>query len=118
LDGLDNPVSIKPSAWQISLGYQFDWNPWVEAIGLQGNYLAIGYSESRHLAGVTQVDTNGQQSRVGFLPRRRFLVSAGEWVLDNLRFAIEYSHNWDYRKNEGGTGKSADGVLSQLTLVW
>lgn len=117
-DDQDNPVSIKPSAWQVSLGYQFDWNPWVEAIGAQGNYLAIGYSESRDLAGVMHVSNGGEQERVGFLPRRRFLVSLGEWVLDNLRFAIEYSRNWDYRTNEGGTGKHADGVLSQLTLVW
>lgn len=117
MDDLGKSVSIKPSAWQIALGYQFDWNPWVEAIGAQGNYLAIGYSESRDLAGVTRV-TDGQPSRVGFLPRRRVVVGVGEWVLDNLRFAIEYSHNWDYATHEGGTGNSADGVLSQLTAVW
>ena len=113
-DGLGNRISISPSAWQISLGYQFDWNPWVEAIGLQGDYLTIGFSQSSGLAGVS--DTSGQ--RVGFLPRKRLLVGAGEWVLPNLRFAIEYSHNWDYPKNQGGTGNSADGILSQLTLVW
>ncbi len=117
VDDLDKSVSIKPSAWQVALGYQFDWNPWVEAIGAQGNYLAIGYSESHDLAGVTQV-TDGQPSRVGSLPRRRLVVGVGEWVLDNLRFAIEYSRNWDYPKNQGGTGNTAEGVISQLTLVW
>lgn len=117
IDDVGNSVRIKPSAWQVSLGYQFDWNPWVESIGAQGDYLAITYSESRDLAGVTQV-IDGQPNRVGFLPRKRIVVGVGEWVLDNLRFAIEYSHNWDYPKNEGGTGNTADGVLSQLTLVW
>jgi hypothetical protein len=116
-DDLGNSVSIKPSAWQITLGYQFDWNPWVEAIGAQGDYLAVSYSESRDLAGATQV-TDGQPSKIGSLPRTRLLVSAGEWVLSNLRFAIEYSHNVDYPKDQGGTGSTADGVFSQFTLVW
>jgi hypothetical protein len=117
IDDAGKSVGIKPSAWQVSLGYQFDWNPWVEAIGTQGDYLALTYSQSSDLAGVTQV-IDGQPNRVGFLPRRRLVVGVGEWVLDNLRFAIEYSHNWDYPKSEGGTGNTADGILSQLTLVW
>lgn len=117
IDGLGKPVSIMPSAWQVSLGYQFDWNPWVEEIGAQGTYATIDYSESRDLAGVTQ-SVGGQTSKVGFLPRRRFIVGAGEWVLENLRFAIEYSHVWDYPKDKGRTGKTADGILAQLTLVW
>lgn len=110
-------VSIRPSAWQVSLNYQFDWNPWVEAIGLQGNYLALGYSESHDLAGVTQ-SINGEAERVGFVPKRRFLVSAGEWVLDGVRIAVEYSHVVDYAKDKGGTGNSANGVFTVLTLVW
>jgi hypothetical protein len=112
-----DPFSIKPSAWQITLGYQFDWNPWVEAIGAQGNYLAIGYSESRNLAGVTQL-FDGESVRIGFVPRRRFIVSAGEWVLSNLRFVIEYSYNVDYPVSQGGTGESASAIFSALTAVW
>jgi hypothetical protein len=108
-------VNIRPSAWQVSLGYQFDWNPWVEAIGLQGNYFAIGYSESGDLAGIIQAG-----ERVGFVPRRRFLVSVGEWVLEGVRFALEYSHVWDYPQTQGGTGtgRSANGVFSTITYVW
>lgn len=117
IDGLGNSVSIKPSAWQVSLGYQFDWNPWVEAIGAQGNYFTISYSESRELEGETRL-IDGEPDRVGFLPKRRFLVGAGEWVMDNLQFAVEYSYNKDYPKSDGGTGKSAHGVFSQLTTVW
>ena len=32
-DDAGNLVSIRPSAWQVSLNYQFDWNPTVEVIG-------------------------------------------------------------------------------------
>jgi hypothetical protein len=115
-DELGNPVQIRPSAWQVTLGYQFDWNPWM-VIGTQGNYIAIGYSESRHLAGVSRV-SGGALTRIGSVPKRRFLVSAGEWVLDGVRIAFEYSHIVDYLRNEGGTGHSADGIFSQLTYEW
>jgi hypothetical protein len=116
-DDLNKRVVIKPYAWQISLGYQFDWNPWVEVIGAQGDYLTIGYSQSHDLEGVNQV-IDGPPTRVGFVPKKRFTVGAGEWVLSNLRFAIEYTYNYDYPKHEGGTGNSADAYFSQLTLVW
>lgn len=117
IDDLGTPVIIKPSAWQVSLGYQFDWNPWVEAIGAQGNYLALGYSESRDLAGVTSV-SGGTLTRIGAIPKSRFLVSFGEWILDGVRVAIEYSYSVDYKKKEGGTGHHADGVFSQITYEW
>ncbi len=116
-DGLGTPIGIKPSAWAVSLGYQFDWNPWVKAIGAQGTYFTINYSESNDLAGVTQV-FQGVRTRLGSVPKRRLIVGAGEWILDNLRFAIEYSYNQDYSKNEGGTGRDAHGVFSVVTLVW
>ncbi|MBT8339607.1 MAG: hypothetical protein HKP58_13940 [Desulfatitalea sp.] len=116
-DDLGTPVNITPSAWQITLGYQFDWNPWVERIGDQGNYLAISYSESRDLAGVTRV-FNGEPSRVGFAPQKRFVVSGGEWVMPGVKFSIEYSRNEDYPLNGGGTGNLTHDVFSALTIVW
>lgn len=117
IDGSKRLVRIMPSAWQVSLGYQLDWNPWVEAIGDQGTYLAISYSESHDLAGVTRLIVD-EPTRVGSVPRRRFLVSVGEWVLDGVRFAVEYSHVWDYSRSEGGTGNSANGVFTILTYDW
>ena len=65
---------MKPSAWQVSFAYQFDWNPWVEEIGAQGTYLAFSHSRSEDLAGFVQ---HGE--RLGFVPWRRFSLSAGEW---------------------------------------
>jgi hypothetical protein len=113
-EGQGQSVSIMPHAWQVSLGYQFGWEPWVEEIGAQGTYVTAGYSESRDLGGVNGSEWN----RVGFLPKRRFLVGAGEWILEGFRVAIEYSHDVDYPKSEGGTGRSANSVLSQLTYEW
>ena len=110
-------VSIKPAAWQVSLGYQFDWNPWVETIGAHGTYVAIGYSQSRDLAGVTR-RTKETLERVGFVPKRRVLLTAGEWVTDGLKLAVEYSRNWDYSLSEGGTGNSANGLFTTLTYTW
>jgi hypothetical protein len=112
-------VGIKPAAWQVSLGYQFDWNPWVESIGAQGTFVAIGYSQSRDLAGVTRRSSvNGELSKVGLVPKRRLLLTAGEWVLDSVKLAVEYSRNWDYSISEGGTGKAANGIFTTLTYVW
>ncbi len=116
-DDADRTDNFKPSAWQVALGYQFDWNPWVEAIGAQGTYLALGYSQSRDLAGIMQ-DVGGTLTRVGFVPRRRFLVGIGEWVLEGLRVAVEYSHVLDYSKDKGGTGNSASGVFFMTTYQW
>jgi hypothetical protein len=114
VDGLRRTVSITPAAWQVSFGYQFDWNPWVEAIGEQGDFIAIGYSGTSGLAGVTAL-INNQPTRVGFLPKTRLLVTFGEWVLDNLKWSIEYQANWDYSVGKGGTGKFATGVFTNLT---
>lgn len=114
VDGLRRTVSITPAAWQVSFGYQFDWNPWVEAIGEQGDFIAIGYSGTSGLAGATAL-INNQPTRVGFLPKTRLLVTFGEWVLDNLKWSIEYQANWDYSVGQGGTGKFATGVFTNLT---
>jgi hypothetical protein len=118
----DRRVVIRPTAWQVSLGYQIDFNPWVDKIGAQGTYIALGYSESRDLAGVMREvefpDGSTEMFRIGDVPRRRYLVSVGEWVLDGLRFAVEYARIDDYPKREGGTGNSADGVFTQLTYEW
>jgi hypothetical protein len=114
-------VSIKPAAWQVSLGYQFDWNPWVESIGAQGTFVAIGYSQSRDLAGVTRsINNQGnvELTKVGRVPQKRLLLTAGEWVTDGLKVAVEYSRNWDYSISEGGTGKATNGVFASLTYVW
>ena len=52
------------------------------------------------------------------MPKQRFLVDIGEWVLDGLRIAVEYAHIVDYSRKEGGTGRSADGIFAQMSYQW
>ncbi|MEX2310204.1 MAG: hypothetical protein WD738_21735 [Pirellulales bacterium] len=119
--------AIRPQAWQIALGYQFDWNPSVEVIGAEGTYFTIGYSESSDLAGATRLIGGDPLAappipptpvRVGFVPAKRLSVGMGEWVLPGLRVAFEYSYALDYDLDEGGTGNSAHGFFNQITYEW
>jgi hypothetical protein len=84
--------------------------------------MTIGYSESYDLAGVTRIfDTTAVvpiETRVGFVPERRLSVGLGEWVLDGLRAAFEYSYIVDYDEDDGGTGEDGHGVFWQMTYEW
>lgn len=110
-------VRLQPAAWQVSLAYQFDWNPWVEKVGEQGNYVAVTYSGTNDLAGVVAL-LNGVPTQVGFLPRSRLALTAGEWVLPNLRLAAELSYDWDYSRQDGGTGKTGIGFFLSALLTF
>jgi hypothetical protein len=115
IDGLDIARSITPMTWQVSLGYQFDWNPWITEIGAQGSFISVAYSGSKDMQGATDL-IGGVPTRIGFVPKHRLLVTAGEWVMDGLKVAIEYSANWDYPLASGGTGELAHGVLGSVQL--
>lgn len=115
LDGAGIPRHMIPMTWQFSLAYQFDWNPWVTEIGAQGDFISIGYSGSKDMAGVTLFQAGGP-TRIGFVPQNRLFLTAGEWVTDGLKVAVEYSANWDYSTNVGGTGKLAHGAFGLLQL--
>jgi hypothetical protein len=110
-------IDMRPRAWQASISYQFGWNSSGEAIGAQGTYLAFGYSESEDLEGVSRI-IEETTDRVGFVPQRRFLASAGEWIVEGFRFAIEYSHSVDYPRREGGTGREAESIFGMFTYDW
>ena len=97
MDDAGTPISMQPEAWQIQVAYQFDWNPYVEVIGAQGTYVVFGYSESQDLAGVMKDVARGADVvRVGNVPEKRLSAGVGEWVMDGLRVAFEYSHVVDY----------------------
>jgi len=115
VDGLGQTMRIAPMTWQVSLGYQFDWNPWVEAVGGQGTFVAVGYSRSHDLAGAS-VLVNGQPKRTGAVPESRFFISAGEWVTDGVKLQLEYALNFDYSRARGGTGKTGHGIYSVITF--
>lgn len=117
VDGLGKGVSIQPAAWGLSLGYQFDWNPWVTSIGGQGTFAAIGFSQTRDLAGVTTV-SNGITSRVGALPRQRLTLTLGEWLMDGVKLVFEYSLIKDYSIPDGGTDATGRSLAAVLTYAW
>jgi hypothetical protein len=121
------PISIKPSAWQVSLAYQFGWKPWVEEIGAQGTYVTISYSESNDLVGVQRINQNDfTPFRVGAVPEKRLAVGAGEWILPGVRIAVEYVRSWDYPEARGifagipmpPTETTANSFLSVITFEW
>jgi hypothetical protein len=114
-DGLGNLKDITPMTWQFSIAYQFDWNPWVLEIGQQGNFISVAYSGSQGMAGAAAL-INGVPTRVGFVPESRLLITAGEWVMDGLKVALEYSVNWDYPQSSGGTGDVAQGGFASVQL--
>jgi hypothetical protein len=119
IDDTFTSIDLRPRAWQVSLGYQFGWKPSVEAIGAQGTYLAISYSASHDMGGAQRFNSNeGTFSRVGFTPRQQIAAGVGEWVLPNLRLALEFARAWDYNKGHRGTNKVADGVFSMVTFEW
>ena len=116
-DATGQLVPVRPVAWQVSLGYQLGWHPWVQEIGAQGSYLALGYSRSQGLQGLSTV-VGGVSTHLAGLPRQRLLLTAGEWVQDGLRLVLEYSREWDYGLTEGGTARQARGWATSLTYAW
>jgi hypothetical protein len=109
-DGLGTFRSISPMTWQLALAYQFDWNPWIQEIGAQGNFISVAYSGSQDMAGAIAL-LNGVPTRIGFVPEHRLFITAGEWVMDELKVAVEYSANWDYSPSGGGTGQVVHGIF-------
>ena len=110
-------LSLRPMAWQVSLGYQLGWHPWVQEIGAQGSYLALGYSRTSSLQSLSTL-VAGVPVQMAGLPRQRLLLTAGEWVQDGLRLVLEYSREWDYSISDGGTGLRSHGWTTSLTYAW
>jgi hypothetical protein len=115
LDGLGIARNMMPMTWQASIAYQFDWNPWITEIGAQGDFISVGYSGSKDMAGVSILQ-NGVPTRIGFVPQHRLFLTGGEWVMDGLKVAVEYSANWDYPVSVGGTGRVAHGAFGLIQL--
>ena len=100
-DDAGKAISMTPATWQVELGYQFDWNPWVEEIGQQGGFrcpwlLAV----PRPCRGHAHYYLRANQDR--FRATNRLIATAGEWFLEGGRVALEYSHDWDYPVSKGG----------------
>ncbi len=93
----DEDLKLAPQAWQVELGYS-------TKICCKDTYFSLNYSESHDLEGI--------------FPRRRFLANIGIWFYDSILLGFEYGHDVDYSESHGGTGNTADFLISQLTYEW
>ncbi len=50
------------------------------------------------------------------LPEDRYIGSVSVGIIDGLSFSVEYAHDKDYDKSDGGTGNNADTITTQLSL--
>ena len=106
---------MMPMTWQASIAYQFDWNPWIQEIGAQGDSYRWDIPAARTWRACRSCK-NGIPTRIGFVPQHRLFLTGGEWVMDGLKVAVEYSANWDYPVSAGGTGKLAHGWFGLIQL--
>ena len=83
------------SAWNIEFGYTF------EMVGKEAT-LAVAYQ--------------GTDECGGFLPEERYLAAIGIGIGEYVGLALEYAHDDDYDKVDGGTGDDADMITVQLAV--
>ena len=50
------------------------------------------------------------------LPEDRYMGCLSVGIIEGLTFSLEYAHDEDYSKGDGGTGDNADTVTTQLSL--
>lgn len=86
----------EPKAWNIELGYTFE-------IADHETVLALAYQKTDEALALE-------------LPEERYLACAGMGLIDGLSLAVEYAHDKDYDKKDGGTGNHADTFTMQLSL--
>ncbi|MEA1922883.1 MAG: LbtU family siderophore porin [Pseudomonadota bacterium] len=89
-------AGAEPETWNIELGYTFEiaGHETVVALAYQGSDEALALE----------------------LPEERYLGTVGVGLIDGLSLALEYAHDEDYDKKDGGTGENADTLTLQLAL--
>ncbi len=93
LDDFEGEKNFRPMAFNIETGYDFHIQ------GLEAT-VAIAYQ--------------GTDDMVGYLPESRFLGSFAIGIFPGTTFAVEWAHDKDYDRADGGTDKSADAFTGQL----
>ncbi len=93
LDDIGNGTNFQPMAFNIETGYDFNIR------GLEST-VAVAYQ--------------GTDDMAGYLPESRFLGSFAIGIFPGTTFAVEWAHDKDYDKADGGTDESADAFTAQL----
>jgi len=91
----NNPKLGAPSAYSLELGYTFE---------MIGKETTVG------------VAYQGTDKCEGILPETRLMASIGVGLGQNVGVGLEYAHDDDYSKPDGGTGDEADIVTVQLAF--
>ncbi len=86
----------KPSAWNIEAGFSFP------VLGRE-SVAAVAYQGTREALALD-------------LPESRWLVGWSVEVFDRTSVSLEWAHDSDYSKSDGGTGKSGDTLTAQLAV--
>ncbi|MBN2705384.1 MAG: LbtU family siderophore porin, partial [Deltaproteobacteria bacterium] len=86
----------EPETWNIEFGYTF-------ALAGRETFAAIAWQGSAEALALE-------------LPEDRYLACVGIEIFSGLGLALEYAHDEDYAKRDGGSGKEADTVTLQLAL--
>lgn len=86
----------EPESWNIELGYTFD-------VAGHETTLAAAYQGTDEALALE-------------LPEDRYMGVISVGLVDGLSLALEYAHDEDYDKSDGGTGDEADMVTVQLAL--
>ena len=93
LDDIGDETNFQPMAFNIETGYAFH---------IQG------------LESTVAIAWQGTDDMVGYLPESRFLGSFAVGIFPGTTLAIEWAHDKDYAKADGGTDESADTFTAQL----
>lgn len=86
----------RPSAWNLELGYSFP------VMGRE-SVAAVAYQGTREALALE-------------LPKERWLVGWSVEILDHTSLGVEWSHDIDYERSEGGSGEASDTLLAKLAV--
>ena len=86
----------EPESWNIEAGYTFE-------VAGHETTLALAYQGT-------------DEALVLELPEERYMGTISVGLVEGLSLALEYAHDEDYDKSDGGTGDEADTVTVQLAL--
>ncbi len=84
---------VRPRAIQLELDF---------AVDLNGKDYTFGFALQE------------SDEAVGFVPESRLSLGGSTAVYENVSMAVEFWHDEDYRRSDGGTGKKSNNVVMQL----
>jgi len=91
-----NGVGAEPKSWNAELGYTLD-------IAGRETTFAVGYQGT-------------DEALVLGLPKTRTLLAASVGIYDNTSISLEWAHDKDYDKADGGTGEKANTITLQFAV--